>query len=91
VFIEKKGKKKSADSFSAHELMDYRIVDTTFGDLGPIIRVEDFPQQEIAICIVKEKEIMIPLNAEFIDSIDDEQKLVSVTLPEGLVNLYLNL
>ena len=91
VFIEKKGKQRSAETFSAHELLDYHIVDASFGDLGPILRVEEFPQQEIAICLIKEKEIMIPLNAEFIDSIDDERKLVSVTLPEGLIDLYLGL
>ena len=90
VFIERKSRKKSAEAFSAHELTDYRIVDSAFGDLGPIVRIEDFPQQEIAICVLKGREIMVPLNDEFIDDVDDELKVVSVTLPEGLVDLYLS-
>jgi len=90
VFIERKSRKKNTETFSAHELNDYRIIDSSFGDLGPIVRIEDFPQQEIAICVLKGKEIMVPLNDEFIDDIDDELKVVSVTLPEGLVDLYLS-
>ena len=89
VFVERKGRKKNAEPVSAHELLDYHIIDSTFGDLGPIIRIEDFPQQEIAICNLKDREIMVPLNDEFIDDIDDELKHVFVTLPEGLIDLYL--
>ena len=89
VFIEKKSRKKNTESFSAHELMDYHIIDSVSGDLGPIIRIEDFPQQEIAICVLKGKEIMVPLNDEFIDDIDEERMRISMTLPEGLVDLYL--
>jgi 16S rRNA processing protein RimM len=89
VFIESKGRKKTAELFSSHEFLDYHIIDTSFGDLGPITRVDDLPQQEIAICIFKEKEIMIPLNDDFIDEIDEEKRIIKVSLPEGLVDLYL--
>jgi len=90
VFVERKGKKKNTESISAHELIDYHIIDSTYGDLGAIIRVEDFPQQEIAICVLKGKEIMVPLNDEFIDDIDEVTMRISMTLPVGLVDLYLS-
>jgi 16S rRNA processing protein RimM len=89
VFVERKSRKKNIETFSSHELINYHIIDTVFGDLGPIVRIDNFPQQEIAICILKEKEIMIPLNDEFIDEIDDDQMRIAMTLPEGLINLYL--
>jgi len=89
VFVERKSRRKNAETFSSHELTDYHIVDSVSGDLGPIIRIDEFPQQQIAICIHKGREIMVPLNDEFIDDIDDERKQVAVTLPEGLVDLYL--
>ncbi len=59
------------------------------GDLGPIIRIEEYPQQEIAVCIFNEKEVMIPLNPDFIESIDDVQKSILVSLPDGLIDVYL--
>jgi len=90
VYIERKNRKKINEISSVHELTDYHIVDSTFGDIGPIVRIENFPQQEIAICILKEREIMIPLNDEFIDSINDDQMIISMTLPEGLISLYLD-
>jgi 16S rRNA processing protein RimM len=88
VFIEEKKKtKKNADEFPAQNLLNYHLVDSAFGDLGPIIRIDEFPQQEIAVCLIKEKEVLIPLNNDFIDKIDEDKRLIMVTLPEGLIEM----
>ena len=89
IFVEQKNKKKATASISIQNLIHYSIVDSVFGDLGPIIRIEEFPQQEIAVCLVKEKEVLIPLNPDFIDSIDDDKTTIFVTLPEGLIDIYI--
>jgi len=89
VFIEQGKKKKSKGQVSIQELMSYRIIDAAFGDLGPIIRIEEYPQQEIAVCVVKEKEVLIPLNPDFIERIDDEKRTILVSLPDGLLDVYL--
>lgn len=87
VFTEQKNRKKKNISF--HALINFHIIDKIFGDLGPVIRVDEMPQQEIAICKVKGKEVLIPLNPDFIERIDERKKTVDVDLPEGLIDLYL--
>jgi len=87
VFIEQHEKEKPA--ISIKDLVNYHIVDASFGDLGPILRIDEFPQQEIAVCEVNEKQILIPLNNDFIDEIDDENRQIMMSLPDGLIDLYL--
>jgi hypothetical protein len=36
------------------------------------------------------KEIMIPVNEDFIESIDMKSKTIKFNLPEGLVDFYVN-
>ena len=82
-------KKKTTQNFSPSSLIGYRLEDTSYGDLGPIIRIDEFPQQQMAVCIIKEKEALSPLNEDFIDSIDEDERRIVVSLPEGLIDLYL--
>ena len=37
----------------------------------------------------KETEILFPLNEDFIVEIDDEEKILTLDLPEGLLDIYL--
>ncbi len=91
VFKEQKksGKKEKHQFDSAKGFQDFRIIDAVHGDLGPIIRIDEFPQQEIAVCNVKGKEVLIPLNEDFIDSIDEDGMYILMTLPAGLIDLYI--
>ena len=50
----------------------YVIHDETHGAIGAILRVEEFPQQEMALVDYKGKEIMIPLNDQLIERIDEQ-------------------
>ena len=63
----------------------YKMIDSSLGELGTIDRVEEYPQQEMAIVIYKDKEVLIPLNEHFIVELDEAAKVVKVDLPEGLV------
>ena len=89
VFMETK-KKPGKHTLAAHELVNYRIIDAAYGDLGPILRIDELPQQEIAVCQVGGKQVLVPLNNDFIDEIDRESKSIKMTLPDGLIDLYLN-
>lgn len=90
VFMQQKKKIKNAVQLSAHALEGFHIIDETFGDLGPIIRVDEFPQQLIAICHYREKEVLVPLHDDFVLRIDEDQRQVHVDLPEGLIDIYVN-
>ena len=44
---------------------------------------------EIAVCEVNEKQVLIPLTNDFIEEIDDERRIIRMSLPDGLIDLYL--
>ena len=63
----------------------FMVQDVNLGDLGKILSVEEFPQQEMAFVDYKGKEILIPMIDAFIIEIDKKGNRILVELPEGLV------
>lgn len=55
--------------------------------LGAIVDINMLPQQIMAIVKIADKELMIPLHDQLIDSVDEERKVIYMNLPEGLVDL----
>ena len=50
-----------------------------------ITKVEQYPQQLMAIVIHEGKEILIPLAEAYIEKIDIEKEQIIMTLPEGML------
>ena len=67
--------------------IDFIIVDKVEGEIGSIIDIQEFPQQEMAIVQYQGKEILLPLNTYLIESIEEDSKTIVVNLPEGLLDL----
>lgn len=55
--------------------------------IGQIEEIREFPQQEMAVVMYQNSEILIPLNASLILSIDDKERKVEMELPDGLLEL----
>lgn len=66
---------------------EYRILDEESSSVYDIIRVEEYPQQLMAVIKIEEKEILIPLSDQLISSIDKANKMIRMTIPEGLMDL----
>ncbi len=66
----------------------YVVRDSKAGELGEISEVLEYPQQYIAVVPYQHREIMFPLNDDIIDSFDEENATLDVTLPEGLLDIY---
>ena len=66
---------------------EYQIHDHQTDSIYKIDRVEEYPQQMMAVIQLKEKEILIPLSDQLISSIDKETKMIHMDLPEGLLEL----
>jgi 16S rRNA processing protein RimM len=84
-----KPKKKKAE-FTLFDLVGFTAVDENEGELGEITDVHEYPQQIIAAVNYKGIEILFPLNEEIIKSIDVVRGVVTVDLPEGLLEVYLD-
>ena len=84
-----KPKKKKSD-FTLKDLKGFTAVDENEGELGVITDIHEYPQQLIAALTYKNCEVLFPLNEETITGIDVVKEIVTVDLPEGLLEIYLD-
>lgn len=78
------------DEFYYTDLKGFMAVDETLGELGEIIEVNEYPQQFVATVHYENTDILFPLNEDFIVEIDDEKHILTLDLPEGLLDIYLH-
>lgn len=69
-------------------LAGYEITDKTTGKVGIIDEIVEMPFQFLAKVIKDKKEILIPLNDDFILVIDEKKKVVEMNLPDGFLEIF---
>ncbi|MEI9946878.1 MAG: ribosome maturation factor RimM [Chitinophagaceae bacterium] len=69
-------------------LLGYTVINEE-EPLGEILEVIEQPHQLLCRLSIKDKEVLIPLNESTIERIDHKKKQVLVTLPDGLLEIYL--
>jgi 16S rRNA processing protein RimM len=57
-------------------------------DLGEIIEVIEQPHQVLCAILLDGKEALIPIHGESLEKIDQKNRKVYVTLPDGLLDIY---
>ena len=82
--------KLEGNKFYFHEVINYKIIDTNHGEIGTITGINDMTTQALFIVDHNGDEMLIPINDHFINQVDREQKTVTVTTPDGLIELYLS-
>ncbi|GAA4338045.1 ribosome maturation factor RimM [Mucilaginibacter gynuensis] len=82
--------KKKKEEFTLMDLKGFMAIDIYEGELGEITDIQQYPQQLIATVTYKSCEVLFPLNEEIIQGIDVVKSIVSVDLPEGLLDIYLD-
>jgi 16S rRNA processing protein RimM len=81
--------KLEGNKFYFHEVIGFTVEDKNFGVVGTLSGINDSTAQALFEIDRDGKEILIPLNDEFIVSIDRARKKVIVDTPPGLIDLYL--
>ncbi len=89
LFAEKMKESKKNLLMSWKDVEGYIATDESFGEMGIITEVSEFPMQYIAKCIINEKEVLFPLNDDVVTEVDDDAKTINLDLPLGLLELYL--
>jgi 16S rRNA processing protein RimM len=91
VFVEKTEVHKAAASPAESELLvGYTFEDATFGIIGKLVRRFDYPGNPVLQLATEQgREVLIPDNPRFIIAVSKKKKIVSVSLPEGLLEVYL--
>jgi 16S rRNA processing protein RimM len=88
VWMNEDDFKKYAAKSSPVSLIGYTIVNYST-PLGEIQEVIEQPHQLICRLDMNGKEVLIPLNENFLEKINHSKKQVLVELPDGLLEIYL--
>lgn len=75
--------------FYYFQVVGFQVVDTNLGPLGTIKDFADGSAHDIIMMEYQNKEVLIPMTDHIVGKADFEAKTVSVTLPEGLLETYL--
>lgn len=77
--------------FTYDEIIGFKLIDEKKGELGEVSDVIEYPTQSVIQVFVNGKEVLIPFHEDIVKSVDKEAKSLTVSLPEGLVEMYLGL
>jgi len=77
------------DQFYFHDVIGYTVIDAELGELGVVETFYELPQQDVLAMRYKGQEVLIPVVDELILHADQASKKLHVTLPEGLLDVYL--
>ena len=75
--------------FYFHDLINYQIVDQVLGELGNIGSIYNLPNNDLFSVEHKGKEILIPIHEDLIHRVDNDNQVVYVRIPDGLLQIYL--
>lgn len=78
------------DKFYFHEIIGFTVEDVNYGTVGKITAINDSTSQSLFEIDKDGKQVLIPLNDEFIEKLDKKNKIIFVKTPEGLIDLYLD-
>lgn len=78
------------DQFYFHDVIGYTVVDTNMGPLGTVEAFYELPEQDLLAMRYQGQEVLIPVVDELVQHADEESRELYVTLPEGLLDVYLN-
>ncbi len=78
------------DKFYFHEIIGFTVEDVNYGTVGKITAINDSTSQSLFEIDKDGKQVLIPLNDEFIEKLDKKNKIIFLKTPEGLIDLYLD-
>ena len=88
VWLTEEDFKIHAAKSSPIALLGYHMITDEDEDLGEILEVIEQPHQILCAILLDGKEALIPIHQESLDKIDQQNRKVYVTLPDGLLDIY---
>ena len=88
IYLPKSMRPKSGrGAFYDDEVIGFEVLDSSLGLLGSITEVIQAGPNRLLSVNYQGKEVLIPLNSPFIDGVNKSRKKISVTLPEGFLEI----
>lgn len=71
----------------SNTLIGYSIQDVNLGYIGTITDIQEITDNPLFVVEHEKGEMLIPASEDFIVKIDDEKKVITVEMPEGLLGI----
>lgn len=88
VYLREKDFRQIIEDDSILYYLGFLVKDKQAGILGSVAEVMETPSQLLLKVFQNKQELLIPLNENTLQSIDKEEKIISVDLPDGLLDIY---
>lgn len=76
---------ESEDVLTVDDLIGWTLLDSKDKTVGEITDYEDIPGNTCIYVDTKDGQVMIPLHEDLILSVDEDSRIISVNVPEGLI------
>jgi 16S rRNA processing protein RimM len=90
IFLPETLKSAESKGFLISDLIDYTLMDKNLGEIGLITEVFEIPNNPLIQVFYQSKEALIPVNDAFIVNFDKRKKILTMNLPDGLLDIYLS-
>lgn len=90
VYLEEKYFQQAVTEESILFYLGFVVEDVKTGILGNVAEVLEMPSQILLKIYQNGHELLIPLNDNTLKKIDRKRKVIHVSLPEGLLDIYRN-
>lgn len=88
IYLPKASRAKSGrGEFYDDEVIGFEVLDTELGTLGKITEIVQAGPNKLLSVDYQGRELLVPLNSPFIDSVNKSRKKITVTLPEGFLEI----
>ncbi len=88
VYLEKEN--IDTDSETVQQgLIGFQVEDSVKGSIGNLVAIQDIENNPLFVIEQKGNELLIPIHDDFIQDIDESNRVLKVNLPDGLVDLYI--
>ncbi len=89
VWIDNQEMGADTDQIHSSSLIGFEVVDDVHGNIGKIIDIRDPERNPYFAIEGKAGEILIPVVDEYVEGLDEAGKILYISAPEGLIELYL--
>ncbi len=79
----------TGNRFYYFEIKGFEVVDDQYGKVGFVNDVLEYPNQAVIQVFQDKKEVLIPISDDIIKELDRKNRRLYVSLPEGLLSVYL--
>jgi 16S rRNA processing protein RimM len=81
--------KLSGKNFYDHEVVGFKVIDLTYGEVGILESVIDLQVNPLLQIMNGSKEVLVPLIDGVVQNVDRKAKTMTIQAPAGLIELYL--